>query len=588
MNLLRDVWAILVPRDRRRSALALLLLIAIASVELVSIGLFVPLLGLMSSDPSWLPTSIRQRLGERDEAATYRLLLLLMGGLVAIYVLKAIFLLGVNYLLSRYVRSVQANASRRLFASALAQPWSFHLQRNSAGIVHLVEETRLFSQAYANILQIGSELLVGIGMLAMLLWVEPLGATTVAVMFAVAWWLLNRIVRPRSRRLAATGNHHAYRMRKLVQEGLAGIKEVKMYGCEREMLAEFRPHSDATVRVQTLQWLLEQTPRPWFEALAVTTLFLLVCAMAWSGEPLPALVPTLGLYAAVAFRMLPSINHATLALQRLRKSEPMIALLRAQLALGDTLPDPGPATPMGFREAIRLERVSFRYPGAATDALAGIDLAIPRGASIGVLGSSGAGKSTLVDVLLGLLPPTSGRVTVDGVDLRERTRDWRRIVGYVPQSIFLLDGSIRRNVAFGVPEAEIDDDAVRRALALARLDDLVATLPEGLDAIVGERGVRLSGGQRQRLAIARALYRDPPVLVLDEATSALDTETEREVMSAVDGLHGRKTVVIVAHRLSTLAGCDTLHRIEAGRIVRSGTFAEVVAGEPPPDATRAT
>jgi ABC-type multidrug transport system fused ATPase/permease subunit len=214
--------------------------------------------------------------------------------------------------------------------------------------------------------------------------------------------------------------------------------------------------------------------------------------------------------------------------------------------------------------------------------LSGVDVAIPHGASVGFLGRSGAGKSTLVDVLLGLLSPTSGRVTVDGAEISCGLGGWQRMVGYVPQSIFLLDASIRRNVAFGVPEREIDDDAVRRAIAAARLEDLVRTLPDGLESIVGERGTRLSGGQRQRLAIARALYRDPQVLVLDEATSALDTETEREVMAAVESLHGAKTLVIVAHRLSTLAGCDVLHRIESGTIVRSGTFAEVMAGETAP------
>lgn len=579
MTILRDVWAILAPRDRRRSLLALGLLVAITAAEILSISLLVPLLGLMSADTGGLPAVMRERFGTDDDASTYRILLLFMAALVGIYAAKAVFLMGMNYLLSRYVRSVQANASRRLFSSALAQPWPFHLQRNSSGIVHMVEETRAFSQVCQDLLQIASELLVGTGLLMLLLWFEPLGATLIAVMVALAWWLLNRIVRPRSRQWAAAGNHHAYLLRKLVQEALAGIKEVKMYGCEREVLAEFRPHSDATVRNSTLQWLVEQMPRPWFEMLSFATLFLMAAAMAWSGEPLPALVPTLGLYVAVAFRMLPSINHATLAVQRLRRTEPMIGMLREQLGLGGELPEPGPAAPIGFRDAIRLEQVSFRYPGAPADVLSEIDLVVPHGASVGFLGSSGAGKSTLVDVLLGLLPPTAGRVTVDGTPIVDRLRSWQRIVGYVPQSIYLLDAPIRRNVAFGVPEREIDDAAVRRAIAAAHLEDFVGSLPDGLETVVGERGVRLSGGQRQRLAIARALYRDPQVLVLDEATSALDLETEREVMKAVESLQGEKTLVIVAHRLSTLEACDVLHRIERGRIVRSGTFAEVVAGE---------
>ena len=357
MRILRDVWTILDPRDRRRSVLALGLLLAITAVEILSIGLLVPLLSLMTADTAGLPAAIRERLGANDDASTYRVLLLLMAGLVAVHAAKALFLLGVNYLLSRYVRSVQANASRRLFTSALAQPWSFHLQRNSAGIVHVVEETRAFSQVCQDLLQIASELLVGTGLLVMLLCLEPLGATLIAAMVGIAWWLLHRFVRPRSRRWAAEGNHHAYLLRKLVQEGLAGIKEVKMHGCEREILAEFRPHSEATVRSSTLQWLVEQMPRPWFETLSIATLFLMVAAMAWSGEPVPVLIPTLGIYVAVAFRMLPSINQATLAMQRLRRAEPMIGMLREQLGLGGSLTGPGPAAPIGFSDAETIDAI---------------------------------------------------------------------------------------------------------------------------------------------------------------------------------------------------------------------------------------
>jgi ABC-type multidrug transport system fused ATPase/permease subunit len=196
---------------------------------------------------------------------------------------------------------------------------------------------------------------------------------------------------------------------------------------------------------------------------------------------------------------------------------------------------------------------------------------------VGLVGGSGAGKSTLVDVILGLLAPTSGRILVDGVDVATNVRGWQNLLGYVPQTIYLCDDTLRRNVAFGVPEERIDDEAVTRALRAAQLLDFVAGLPEGVETVVGERGVRLSGGQRQRIGIARALYHDPEVLVLDEATSALDNDTEAEVMSAVNALHGTKTLVLVAHRLTTVSGCDLLYRLENGRVVRSGSFAEVTA-----------
>jgi ABC-type multidrug transport system fused ATPase/permease subunit len=263
--------------------------------------------------------------------------------------------------------------------------------------------------------------------------------------------------------------------------------------------------------------------------------------------------------------------------QQLSFSNAMIQRLHEQLSAGAAVLPPEHAAPLPFCDAIALEDVTFRYEERRQPALDRVSIRIPRCASVGLIGGSGAGKSTLVDVILGLLPPTSGRTTVDGVDIHGDLRGWQMLIGYVPQSIYLGDDTIRRNVAFGLPDELIDDAAVRRALTAARLDEFVASLPNGLDTLVGERGTRLSGGQRQRIGIARALYHDPQVLVLDEATSSLDDATEKEVMAAVNSLHGTKTLIIVAHRLSTVADCDVLYRLDGGRVVQSGTFAEVVS-----------
>ncbi|MFZ9369911.1 MAG: ABC transporter ATP-binding protein, partial [Ilumatobacteraceae bacterium] len=225
---------------------------------------------------------------------------------------------------------------------------------------------------------------------------------------------------------------------------------------------------------------------------------------------------------------------------------------------------------------LELKDVSFKYPTAATPSLQNVSLVVNRGEAVGFVGPSGAGKSTLVDVILGLFAPTSGVVSVDGSDVHQNLRNWQNQIGYVPQAIYLTDDTLRRNVAFGLNDENIDDDLVREAIRLAQLHEFVTTLPDGLETVVGERGVRLSGGQRQRIGIARALYHKPSVLVLDEATSSLDTPTEHGVMQAVQALQGSKTVIIVAHRLSTVEYCDRLYRIEDSRITEEGTFAEVV------------
>jgi ABC-type multidrug transport system fused ATPase/permease subunit len=304
--------------------------------------------------------------------------------------------------------------------------------------------------------------------------------------------------------------------------------------------------------------------------LAVSGLALLVISMLAQDRALEAVLPTLGLFAASAFRLMPSINRVMGAVQSLRYGLPVIDLLHEELNLaipkvGST---PIPATP--FHDVLELCQITYAYPGAAEPALKDISLAIQRGESVGFVGASGSGKSTLVDVLLGLLMTDTGKVLADGKDIHENLRNWQDQIGYVPQSIFLTDDTLRRNVAFGLANERIDDVAVQHAIRAAQLEEFVTSLPNGLETFVGERGIRLSGGQRQRIGIARALYHDPAVLVLDEATSALDTDTERGVMQAITALQGSKTVLIIAHRLSTVEHCDRLYRLHEGRLVEDG------------------
>jgi ABC-type multidrug transport system fused ATPase/permease subunit len=276
---------------------------------------------------------------------------------------------------------------------------------------------------------------------------------------------------------------------------------------------------------------------------------------------------------------MPSVNRIMTAIQVMRHAMPVVTTLASELESLAPQEAPGSGSQIELKRELRVEDVSFAYPSTEAPALHDVSLEIRAGESIGFVGGSGSGKSTLIDVILGLLAPQRGVIRVDGVDVRENLRSWQDHIGYVRQHIYLTDDSLRRNIAFGLRDADIDNQAVQRALRAAQLEDFVASLPQGLDTLVGERGVRLSGGQLQRIGIARALYHDPSVLVLDEATSALDTATEREVMSAVRALHGEKTVIIVAHRLTTVADCDRLYRLENGRIVQSGDPATLIPGD---------
>jgi ABC-type multidrug transport system fused ATPase/permease subunit len=311
------------------------------------------------------------------------------------------------------------------------------------------------------------------------------------------------------------------------------------------------------------------------EIITIVGLCLLVVSMVVRDRPLSDIVPILGLFAAAAFRVMPSINRLLMATQTLNFNRSIIASVYRDFLL-DSPEVNGAQRVEPFAKQLELKDVSFKYPTAATPSLQNVSLVVRRGEAVGFVGPSGAGKSTLVDVILGLFAPTSGVVSVDGSDVQQNLRNWQNQIGYVPQAIYLTDDTLRRNVAFGLNDENIDDDLVREAIHLAQLQEFVANLPDGIQTVVGERGVRLSGGQRQRIGIARALYHKPSVLVLDEATSSLDTPTEHGVMEAVQALQGSKTVIIVAHRLSTVEYCDRLYRIEDSRITEEGTFAEVV------------
>ena len=548
-------------------------------LETLGVGLVIPAMAVMTQGdvatryPKFAPVlhSLGNPTGEQ-------LVIAGMLTLVAIYAAKALFLAFLAWRQMRFVYRVQAQLSQRLFAGYLLQPYVFHLRRNSAELIrNALNETNIFAQT---VLMAGLgflvEILVLLGISLLMLAVEPLGALLVVSTLGVASWGFNRVTQHRLSHWGVRRQLHEGRRIQYLQQGLGGAKDVKLLGREDEFLSEFRGHNEGFTRVGARYATIGQLPRLWLELLAVTGLAALVLVVLWQGHPLEALVPTLGLFAVGAFRLLPSVNRLIGAVQNIRYGLPAIAVLHSELALLRNTHGPERGRLLPFRDSLKLERVVFRYPSTETDTICGITLQIARGTAVGFIGSTGTGKTTLVDIILGLLTPNSGRILVDGIDIRGHERGWQDQIGYVPQSIFLTDDSLRRNIAFGLPNEQIDDDAIWRAVRAAQLETFVNESPAGLDTMVGERGVRLSGGQRQRVGIARALYHDPSVLVLDEATSALDGVTEREFMETIRTLRGTKTIIIIAHRLSSVEGCDRLFRLDQGRVVEEGETATVL------------
>lgn len=565
------LWEVL-DSAQRRSAAGLLGLTLISGVlETVGVGVIIPVLVLTTQTdigsryPALVPWL--NRLGNPSHE---RLVIGAMLALVGVYVVKAIFLAFLASRQARFVFELQVDLSEKLFAGYLRQPYTFHLERNSAQLILNVSQANELTKAIHQFLGFMAEAVALFGISAMLLAAEPVGAIMVATIFGLAGWSFTRFTRGHILRWGKEARQHNERRMQHLQQGFGAAKDVKLLGREAGFLDQFRMNNSGAAKASRHQTVLGTIPRLWLELLAVGSLTVLVFVMIAQGKPLDALLPTLGLFAAAAFRLMPSINRLIGFSQAVRFSLPIIDVVGRELRLVTPSVAPQSARPVQFKEVLNIHQIAFRYPTGEVDVLHDVSLAIPQGTSVGIIGGSGAGKSTLVDIILGLLAPDRGAVTVDGVDIQSNLRGWQDRIGYVPQSIFLTDDTIRRNVAFGLPEDQIDEIAVGRAIRAAQLANFIEGLSSGLDTFVGERGIRLSGGQRQRIGIARALYHDPSVLVLDEATSSLDLATERGVMEAISALQGELTIVIVAHRNSTIANCNTRYRVEHGRVVEVG------------------
>lgn len=565
-----------------RKGIRLVAIMCLATIfEAASVGAVIPVMSVLMSPEAatlrdWLPKWVIHA----APSSQAWLVASVLGGLLTVFLLKSLVLLLLAWQQTGFVADVYGSVSARLFLAYLHKPWTFHLQSNSGQLVstaiHLAAE---FAVGCGSLLTLLAEVLVCVALGGLLLAIEPFGAVTAFATFAIAtlifqWFASLRLKSWSERRVV----HDQARMKHLVQ-GLGAIKQVKLAGKELHFAEQFAHDSREYNRLWHRQLFLVGAPRLWYELTAIVAIVALSLSLLVRQEPLSQILPRIGVFAAAAFRLLPSATRLLASIQTMRTALP--AAVRIDQDLEDTR---GPATPAASSRKpymaadIVLNGVRFKYPEAERAAVDGIDMVIAKGTTVGVIGESGSGKSTLTDLILGLLKPQEGTVSVGEARLQDILPIWQQSIGYVPQTIYLLDDTIASNIAFGLRHDEVDRDAVHRAASAAQLDGFLASLPAGVDTVVGEQGVRLSGGQRQRIGIARALYHNPSVLILDEATSALDVQTERSLMLAINALHGQKTIIIVTHRHSTVSECDRIYRFDRGRCVASGTPEEVLAG----------
>jgi ABC-type multidrug transport system fused ATPase/permease subunit len=501
-----------------------------------------------------------------------------MVGLVASFVVKNCFLLFSSYFQQRVQMSINNRIVQKIFENYLRQPYEFHLTNSSSVLVRNVQEyaAGVVSDGVAPLLVVMTDVLTGVGLLTVLLIVQPISTLMIGTLFAVSSWFVLRVSRSRTQKWGPQRLEQKRRILEALLAGFGGVKEIKVFGHDREVIEMHRENVYGASRTFYMFNLLLNVPRAVFEVIAVSGVALIVLFATVRRESLEQSTLIIALFALVAFRMLPSVNRVVQSLQQMSMGRAGLEGAAAGLLLQIEGPRRKVAEPVSVFADVGAISLRYKYPNTDSVVIDIPSLKISSGETVGIVGPSGSGKSTLVDLLIGLLIPSSGAIVVNGWSIADDPRRWQDRIGYVPQHVYLMDTTIRRNVAFGLPEKSIDDQKVEESLRSANLWQFVQSLPNGWDTVVGERGVRLSGGQRQRLGIARALYGKPEVIVLDEATSALDAETEREIVESFREIAHDRTLIVVAHRTSTLTYCSRLIRLEGGRIVQEGSFDEVV------------
>lgn len=574
LDALKKLWAFLPLKQRIRFVWIVGLMTMAATMEMIGIGALLPIIGVMQA-PELIQTNgtlsaLSAWLGDPSSQAFFIVLLV---GLLVFFVLKNLFLIYLDFFQHRYLSALQGNLSSELLKSYLRRPYAFHLQTNTAQLIRNVtsEVTSVFYYTFVPIVSLLSESLVILALFLLILVVDPKIAVLLTFFGGLLVFGFYRVFRQRMYQIGKQLQDSSGRMIQQAQEGLGGVKEIKVMGREKFFEAAFSRHVASNARALRRALVIHNFPMRFLETLFVAIFVGMLIVMTYlskSGE----LIPLIGVYAAATFRLIPSLNRIMTAINRLKQGSSSLKLVVAELSNADAHPRAEAAEGLKFADRITVAGLHYRYPEAETEALRDVSLEIRQGEMVGFVGRSGSGKTSLVDCILGLLTPTRGKVLVDGVDIQQRLGGWRSQIGYIPQHIYLTDDSLRKNVALGLDEEAIDQARIWRALEAAQLADFAKELPAGLETSIGEGGVRLSGGQRQRIGIARAMYYDPPVLILDEATSALDNETEKAIVNTISGLKGSKTILVIAHRMTTIEDCDRVFVLDRGVLVDEGAF----------------
>ncbi|MCL2253473.1 MAG: ABC transporter ATP-binding protein/permease [Lachnospiraceae bacterium] len=583
IKIIKKLKKLLDSRQKKYMSVLVVMMLIGAILETASIAILIPAVTIVM-DPVVVETNrfiapIYHNLGFKSVG---NFTVTIMSALILFFILKNIFLFLQTKMQLRFVYTNQFATSRRMMINFMKRPYEFYLNADTAVIQRsITSDVNNMYGLVLGLLQLLSEGIVFISLAIVCMISEPLISLIFSVLLILVLVVIKFVLQPVMKKAGVENQEFYSGLFKWINQSVTGIKEIKIAGKEHYFINEYARCGKGYVNAVQRYNLFNSTPRLLIETVAITAMIIYIMIQALSGTVVADFLPTLTAIGYAAMRMIPSANRINNHLTSIAYFEPFFMgvsdslqeeirdekVVYDETAYENEYRRKQELKKLEIKNEIVLSDITYKYPGTNVLIFDEAEMKIPIGKAVGIVGTSGSGKTTVVDIMLGLLQLEKGRILADGIDISKNYDSWLKNVGYIPQTIFMIDDSIRKNIAFGLTEEQIDDDKVWRALKEAQLDDFVRGLPEGLLSGIGERGIRISGGQRQRIGIARALYDDPEVLVLDEATSALDNETEAAIMDSINRLHGRKTLVIIAHRLQTIEKCDIIYRIENGKAV---------------------
>jgi len=575
-KILKKINILLDGKQKANMVVLLINMLIGAVLETASISLIIPVITIVIKPNASQSNEYLHMVYEMFHMTSEtQLTIFVMMCLIVAFILKNSFLFFQQKMLYRFIYTNQFRTSERMMRNYLRKGYEYYLNSDTAVIQrNITSDVNNMYALILAVLQLLSEVIIFMSLTGILLVVDAQMTIVIALLLIVTLLIIMFVIKPIMKKAGKDNQDFYSGLFKWISQTVTGIKEVKVSGKEQYFIDEYVKCGHGYVDAVQKYSIYNNTPRLLIETVCIIGMVGYMLYLILTGHEMVDMMPVISAFALAAVRLMPCANRINNQLTTMAYFEPAFFGVSDNLQeeISDTNVDMSFAkdtdAKLKVKDKIEIKEITYAYPNTDVLIFDKADMEIPIGASVGIVGSSGAGKSTIVDILLGLLEVQGGTIYADGVDVQTEYRAWLKNIGYIPQMIFMLDETIRKNVAFGVPEGKIDEKRVWEVLKEAQLDEFVRGLPEGLDTSIGERGVRLSGGQRQRIGIARALYNDPEVLILDEATSALDNDTEAAIMDSINHFMGKKTLIIIAHRLQTIEKCDMIYRVENGKATR--------------------